>query len=256
VNALGARFELGVCAVLACAGMLSLARAQTAPEAVGPIAAFSRATNETPPPPWNVVTLPKLPRHTRYTVMQLDGERVLRLQADASYANLLHPLAHDTAAAPILRWRWRVERLVAGADLTRKDGDDTPARLCVLFDVPAERLSLGVRMQLRLARALFDPHLPAASICYVWDGQLPAGTWLANAYTERVQMLVLRSAETGQWHTERRDLRVDFARAFPREAAGGYVPRIVAVGVASDADNTGGSALAYFGDIVLEPARP
>lgn len=241
---------------LALAGLHATAFAQAAadPPRGSTVAAFSSATTDEPPAPWRLVTLPRIPRHTRFRVEELEGERVLRMQADASYASLLHPLDHDTAAAPMLHWRWRVERLVAGADLTRKHGDDTPARLCVLFDVPSARLAFGVRMQLRLGRALFDPQLPAASICYVWDGTLAPGTWLPNAFTDRVQMLVLRRGDTGRWHTESRDLRADFARAFPAEAAGGFVPRVVAVAVAADGDNTGGSALAWFGDIRLLPA--
>jgi hypothetical protein len=68
-------------------------------------------------------------------------------------------------------------------------------------------------------------------------------------------MLVLRSeaaGEQGRWFNEHRDLRADFARAFGDEADGG-LPPISAVAFASDADNTGSRALAYFGDILLVP---
>jgi hypothetical protein len=98
---------------------------------------------------------------------------------------------------------------------------------------------------------LFDPKLPAAAICYVWDAKLPVGTWLANAYTDRVRMLVLRQAAAGRWFDEARDLRADFATAFPQESKGG-LPPLAAVAVSADADNTGSSALSYFGDVVLE----
>jgi hypothetical protein len=201
------------------------------------------------PAPWKVVTLPKLPRHTRFELMALDGTTVLRATADASYANLLHPLAGERAQR--LRWRWRVEQPIERADLTRKDGDDVPARVCVLFDLPLERLRWSDRLRVELGRALFDPALPAASICYVWDRQLPAGTWLANAYTDRVMMLVLRNGQYGRWFDETRDLAADFTRAFPREAAGG-LPPLAAVGVSADGDNTGGRSLAYFGDLTLD----
>lgn len=202
------------------------------------------------PAPWQVVRLPKLPRHTRYDLVALDGATVLRTAADASYANLLHPLAGERAQR--LRWRWRVEQPIERADLTRKEGDDVPARACVLFDLSLERLRWRDRVRVELGRSLFDPGLPAASICYVWDRQLPAGTWLANAYTDRVMMLVLRAGQYGRWFDETRDLAADFARAFPHEASGG-LPPLAAVGVSADGDNTGGRSLAYFGDLVLEP---
>jgi hypothetical protein len=150
-----------------------------------------------------------------------------------------------------LRWRWRVERPIDGADLARKDGDDVPARVCALFDLPLQRLSFGDRLRVEAARLLLEPGLPAASICYVWDGRLAPGTWLANAYTDRVMTLVLRRGGYGAWADESRDLAADFARAFPAEAAGG-VPALAAIGVAADGDDTGGSSLAYFGDLRLE----
>jgi hypothetical protein len=215
------------------------------------IAAFSSAApGAAPPPPWRLATLARLPQHTRYDIVTLDGATVLRATADASYANLLHPL--DDEQARRLRWRWRVEQPVEHSDLTRKDGDDVPARVCVLFDVPLERLHFGDRLRVQLGRALFDPQLPAASICYVWDRLLAPGTWLANAYTDRVQMLVLRKGQYGSWFDETRDLARDFARAFPYESRGG-LPPLAAIGVAADADNTGSRSLAYFGDLSLEP---
>jgi hypothetical protein len=216
------------------------------------ITPFSTAAAGAAPPPWRLLTLPKLPRHTRFEVAELDGARALRVDAEASYANLVHPLDAAAGSLPVLSWRWRVERFPANADLRRKQGDDTAARLCVLFDLPDSRLSFGLRMQLKMARALFDPNLPAASICYVWDEKLPPNTWLPNAHTDRVQMLVLEQGNPGRWAEERRDVQADFARAFPSEAAGGFRPRIAAIGVAADGDSTGGSSLSWFGDIRLE----
>jgi hypothetical protein len=233
--------------------VLLLFLAGTAAAAQAPaVAPFSAAPTGAAPPPWSVLTLPKLPRHTRFEIAELDGTRALRVEADRSYANLLHPLDAAAGALPILSWRWRVERFPANADLRRKQGDDTAARVCVLFDLPDNRLSFGLRMQLKMARTLFDPNLPAASICYVWDERLAPNTWLPNAHTDRVQMLVLEQGNAGRWAEERRDVQADFARAFPSEAAGGFRPRIAAIGVAADGDSTGGTALAWFGDIRLD----
>lgn len=217
------------------------------------VALFSTSAEGSVPSPWTIVSLPKLPRHTRYAIVTLDGVRVLKAEADASYANLVHSLHTDLDPAPILRWRWRVDRVPAHSDLTIKDGDDVAARVCALFDLPLDRLGFFDRIKIMLGRRLFNLDLPAATICYVWDRTLAAGTWLPNAYTDRVRMLVLRSAangELGTWFDEQRDLRDDFAQAFPREAKGG-TPALAAVAIAADTDNTGDSALAYFGDVTL-----
>ncbi len=207
-----------------------------------------------PPAPWQVVTLPKIPQHTRYTIAELDGRKVLRTQAQASYANLVHPLRANTSNTPLLAWRWKVDQVPARADLSAKATDDLAAKLCVFFDLPLDRLSPGDRIKIRLGRAIFDPELPTATLCYVWDRLLPPGTVLPNAYTDRVRFIVLRSVaagQLGQWFDERRDLAQDFALAFGREAESG-IPPITGVALASDADNTGDVASAWFGDIRLE----
>jgi len=227
-----------------------LALVAAAPLAVAAPAAFSSAAAGTPPSPWRVVTLPRLERHTHYEIVRHEGESVLRVEAERSYAALLHPLPGE--AAGLLHWRWRVERPIEGSDLQQRSGDDAPARLCVLFDVPLDRLDLADRLRVELGRLIFNPDLPAAAICYVWDRLLDRGTWLANATTSRAQMLVLRRGDYGRWFDESRDLAADFARAFPREARGG-TPPLAAIAISADGDDTGGHSLAYFGDLRLEP---
>jgi hypothetical protein len=214
---------------------------------------FSSASGPELPAPWRIVTLPKIPRHTRYAVAENDGRRAVRADADASYANVVHPLNADIGATPILRFAWRVDRFPENSDLTSRARDDVAAKVCVLFDVPLERLSLVDRTKIQLGRRLFDPQLPAATMCYVWDRTLPAGRWIDNAYTDRVRMLVLRSGASGEpsrWFDERRDLRADFAQAFPREATFG-LPKVAALAFATDADNTKSQATAWFGDMAL-----
>jgi hypothetical protein len=200
------------------------------------------------------VTLPRIPRHTRFTIVQRDGAHVLQVEADRSYGSLMHRLAPadaPAAAAPILRWRWRVESAGSGADLTRKSGDDAPLRLCVLFDLPLDRLSRADALRVRIGRALFDPDLPAASLCYIWDMQLAAGTRLPNAYSARVMQWILEGATTAGWREERRDLRADFAAAFPAESARGPLPQVAAIAIVADGDDSGARSLAFVGDIVL-----
>jgi hypothetical protein len=212
---------------------------------------FSSAVGSEPPPSWRLVTLPKISRHTQYSIVQRDGAKVLRVEADRSYANLVHRVDRDAAETPHLQWRWRVDSLSTQTDITRKDGDDLPARLCVMFDLPLSRLKAGDRFAVTMGRTLFDPDLPAATICYVWDARVPVGTWLPNAYTGRVMMLVLQRGQAERWEEEQRDLRADFARAFPSEAANGPAPRIAAIGISADGDNTGARSLAFVGDIFI-----
>jgi hypothetical protein len=217
------------------------------------IAAFSTAVPGVPPPPWRFATLPRKAA-TRYTIAELDGVHVMKVDADRSYGNLVHPLQLHPSDGATLTWRWRVDQLVADADIRTKAGDDAAAKLCVMFDLPLDKLSFVDRTTLRLARAALGEDLPTQTLCYVWDNKLPAGTRLINAFTRRIRFIVLQSgpAKLSQWVSESRDIVADYHGVFGDEARGS-VPEIIGVALTADADNTAGRGVAYFGDIKLSP---
>ena len=206
-------------------------------------------------PGWRVVGIPggKIAL-TTFSMVELDSTRVLRVEAIKSYANLVHAIAPAVPAPGLqLRWRWRLEQPLPEANLRRKDADDSPIKVCALFDQPLERLGLLERNLLRLARSVSAESLPSATLCYVWDASIASGTILPNAYTSRVRLMVLDSGsqQPGQWRVHSRDLAADFRRAFADNA--GTVPPLTAVLVGADADNTGGHSIAYVADLSLGP---
>jgi len=244
----------GAAALAMALAVLAPAQPADEPHALVP---FTAAAAGAPPAPWHFTTLPhKQP--TRFDVVDLDGARVLRVQADASYGLLAHRVRLPLDAAAALAWRWRVDRFVEGADLHTRAGDDGAAKLCVFFDYPAERLSLMERTRLALARRLSGEAVPSEALCYVWDAHEAPGTVLANAFTDRMRMMVLASGSAPSadgWRAERRPLLADYRRAFGAEA-GALAPDVAAVVVSADADNTQAHGLAYFSDIALTGAAP
>lgn len=216
------------------------------------VGAFSQeSANGSIPAGWRLAKLPGV-EPTRFRLADAGGVTAVRLEADNAAASLFRPLRVDAARTPLLRWRWRVDRALDGNDLRRKDGDDVPARLYVMFDYPLERLPLVERAKIRLARSVAGDMVPAAALCYVWDGQLPAGTALWNAYTDRVRVVVVRGGQDriGDWVTEERDVAADFRAAF-----GEAPPPISGVAIAADTDQTGALARSWFGDIAFLPRQ-
>jgi hypothetical protein len=216
---------------------------------------FSTATSGEPPQPWRVVGLPGGHKPlTRFDIVPVDGQQVLRVQTDRSYANLVHDLNHATPTATAkLHWRWRLDQPLLQADLRQRGTDDSPLKVCLLFDMPLDNLGFIDRQLLIAARSKTTERVPAAILCYVWDHSLPAGTLLNNAFTSRIRMIVMDSGEErlGQWVTHRRDIAADFRSAFGKESA--TVPPLEAVLVGADADNTAGTSIGYVGDITVLP---
>ena len=210
------------------------------------VGAFSDANpGDALPAGWRVAKLPGVAA-TTFSLTRLDGVTVVRMAATNAGASLYRPYRIDPGETPVLRWRWRIGGLIPDADLRAKAGDDVPARLYVMFDYPLEKLPFVERTKIRLARTVAGDLVPAAALCYVWDGKLPEDTSLWNAYTDRVRVVVAESgpAGVGQWVNEQRDVAEDFRAAFGEEP-----PPISGIAIAADTDQTGGAAQGWFGDI-------
>ena len=217
------------------------------------ITAFSSAAPGDPPAAWKFATLPNKVA-TKYSIVELGGAKVLKVESDESYGNLVHAIRVPITEHGAVAWRWRVDKLPEEADLRARSGEDSAAKLCVFFDFDGSKLSLGERTKLALARSSTGENVPTQSLCYVWDNKLPIDTALASPFTKRIRYIVLQSGpgKLGQWATQRRNLVADYQRMFGDESEG-KVPEVTGVSVSADADNTHGHGLSYFGDITLSP---
>jgi hypothetical protein len=182
-------------------------------------------------PQWRVR---KLDGSTRYHAVPSAHGSYLLARAENAASGLYCETEDLDPRGVSLCWGWRADRFPAEENLRERGGDDRAAAVTVVF-----RESL---LPWR-ARAIF----------YVWSAHLPPGTVLANPYASGVKMIVLRRGEPGEWHHEHRDLARDYRRVFGEEPE-----RIRALGVLTDADNTGGAAAASYGPLrlVVAPGGP
>lgn len=189
-------------------------------------------------------------RPTEFALVLDDGLTVLRARARASASGLARSLRVDLAVHPMLSWRWKTTKLVARGGLGSREEDDFAVRLYVTFDLDAAALSLGDRMRMSVARALWGTRLPTAALCYVWDPRAAPGTIAPNAFTDRVRMVVADSgpSQLGRWVVHERDVAADFVKAFGMPA-----PPVTSVIASTDTDNTGDTAESWFGDAVFLP---
>ena len=212
-----------------------------------PIEPLSAADPGGLPAGWQVEGIRGRPK-TAYQAVA-DGDRVV-IQADAekSTAALVHDTRFSPTEWPELRWEWKIRGHLAGTDITRKRGDDFPARVYISFDYDKRKLPLAKRLQFGFAKLIYGADVPGASICYVWDRNLRIDTILPSAYTDRVRMIVVRSGDAGigSWVSETRNIAADYRAAFGEEP-----PDVVAISIATDTDDSGDSTRSWFGDIEL-----
>ena len=218
--------------------------------AVGP---FSHQAAGALPPGWRPLTFQNISRHTQYTVTRDDDRTVVRARAEAAASGLIRDIRIDPHEYPVIAWHWKVANLVEHADVTRKDGDDYPARLYVIFRSDKDELGLWEKTKVFFYRLAHDEDPPTGAINYIWDTRAPKGTAVPNAYTGRVHMIVVESgpANLNRWMTVERNVFADYRAAFGRDPL-----LITGVAIMTDTDNTGESATAWYGDIVFKRGDP
>lgn len=243
--------RLGARAALA-ALVLGGTAAGEAPDRLA-IGRFSARTVEQGlPEDWQPLTFRRIERLTRYELVLDGGTPVVRATSEASASGLVRKLSADPIEHGILEWRWKIARPLESGDVTSKSGDDYAARIYVAFEGDPARLSLWERALYLALELWYGEAPPLAALSYVWDARAPVGTIVPNPYTSRVRMIVVESggANAGRWIEERRDLAADFRAAFADDP-----PRISGVAIMTDTDDTGESAIAWYGDLTLRRER-
>ncbi|MFO7766841.1 MAG: DUF3047 domain-containing protein [Pelovirga sp.] len=164
-------------------------------------------------------------------VVEEGGGSVLQATSYGAASGLVKKIDVDPAEYPIVTWRWKVEGVLERGDARTKEGDDYAARVYVIFPHWIKPLT--------------------RSINYIWANRLPRGEAVPNAYYSRAMLLALQSGDehAGQWITEERNIVEDYRNLFDADP-----PRIGAIAIMTDTDNTGESVRAWYDDLILLPA--
>lgn len=169
---------------------------------------------------------------TDYRLVKEDGQTVVKAVSHGSASGMIRKISFQPLKHRYLRWSWKIAGTIKGGDEKTKAGDDYAARLYVLF--PGK----------------FFWQLKAVN--YIWANKLAKGESTPNAFTSNAGMIAVESgnSDAGQWLSEERDLLADYRALFgadPSEAD--------AIAIMTDTDNTGGTAEAWYGDIILSTER-
>lgn len=242
----------GTARIFGALAILSLSGCAAGPPAPPPAAPVSvtsfsaGAAGKDLPGDWRPWVLSRLKRPTRYKLVDHSGRVVVQAHAEASASGLAHPLAVDPREYPLLVWRWKVDALVDGADVTRRDSEDAPVRILVSFAGDIDSLPLEERIFFDHFRLLTGRQLPYATLVYIWENRLARESIIHNPHTSRIRMIVVESGREhlGAWREIARNVREDYRRAFGEEPG-----MITGVGIMTDTDNTGATIQAYYGDI-------
>ena len=201
------------------------------------------------PPGWEQLVFKNIKQHTKYKLVNDSGTLVVKAESKSSSSCLIKNIRINPEKYPIVSWRWKVTNLYEKGDVSKKEGDDYPARIYTTFEYDPGKLSLFERLKFNVVKLLYGRYPPAAAINYIWESKASEGTMLPNSYTDRVIMIVAESGETklNTWVKEEHNILEDYKKAF-----GEAPPFISGVAIMTDSDNTKESSITYYGDIIFK----
>ncbi len=182
-----------------------------------------------------------------------EGKRtVLRVKSTGSASAILKRLEVDLKEFPVLVWRWKINRVVGMAVESRKDRNDSAARIRVIFGKAAAKplkrppeiekffKSFGFQTEGKEPRGY--------KIDYIWGNNVPKGEVIDYPGSKKHKMVVVESGNkrANQWVWEKRNLIEDFRQFF-----GGSPPGLAGIVVLTDTNQTNEGVTAHYSSIVL-----
>lgn len=197
---------------------------------------------------WQAMRLPgKL--LTAYRVAPQGPRNALLAEAASSASMLKQALHIPSSQLGALQFDWQVDQLIADADMRRRDTEDSPVRLILVFEGDRQRFSPQNQLLSELTLSLTGEPLPYATLMYVWCNDCPIESVIVNPRTDRIRKMVVESGagKVGQWLRYRRDIRADFEKAFGEPPGD-----LLGMAIMTDTDNTRSTTRAWYGPIRLE----
>lgn len=197
---------------------------------------------------WKEVFFPKIPVRTKYTAATDGKDTFLRAQSHDSASVIYYKDPFNPYEYPHVKWRWKVDNVLKGADLKTKETDDSPMRVYVAFEYNPKKSTVLERALYNSVKLLYGEYPPHSSLNYTWASLPTAPDIITSSYTERSKMIILEKGnrKVGMWVEENVNIVADYRRAF-----GTNPPEKATIGIMSDSDNTKGSSVSYITGIVL-----
>jgi hypothetical protein len=187
---------------------------------------------------WQPLLFPNISSHSSYAAASEGELSILHAESKAAASGLRHVKTFDPHTHPMVSWRWKINGVLAKGNAAKKEGDDYPIRIYIMFKYDPTKASFGKRALFRIAKARQGEYPPGSTLNYIWANRPHSRRIIPNAYTEYAQMIVLQAGakKAGQWITETINILDDYKAAYGKTA-----PREASLAIMVDTDNTGES---------------
>lgn len=188
---------------------------------------------------WEPLYFEKIDNHSTYEVK----DSTLIAKSKNSASGIKFKKKYNIYKYPVLNFKWKINNVYKNGDATRKDGDDYPIRIYVMFEYNPEKASFFDQIKYDFAKSIYGEYPPHSSINYIWSNKKQKEKIITSAYTSRAKMIIVDSStkNLNAWREHKVNVLEDYKKAF-----GENPPTNVTLAIMSDSDNTGESSLSFI----------
>lgn len=192
---------------------------------------------------WRGLDFILIKRPSKYSIAIEATERYLKSESDASASGLIFTKKYNVYEYPKARWRWKVSGVYSKGDVTKKAGDDYPARIIFMFKYDPEGSSLGKRIRYEIAKGIYGFYPPQTTLIYVWANRKSETGIFTSTYAPEEKIVVLEQGadKAGKWLEEEVNVVEDYRKAF-----GSDPPSEAGIAIMNDSDDTGEKAVSFI----------
>ncbi len=164
-------------------------------------------------------------------IVEIEGRKTLYVNANDNGAILFKPVRLNPKAYPFLSWNWKISNILPESREKEEGGDDYPAAVCVVYG----KTFLSIPYSYRI-------------LIYVYGNNLPVGERFENPCEAKAKMIVVQSGAqgAGKWLSYKVNHYQDYMQEFGAEP-----PKIIYVGIQTNADRNHGKVEAWYSNILL-----
>ncbi len=210
---------------------------------------FSADINSgTMPEGWKPLVFKDIDTPSQYRHLVVDGLGIIEARSENGASGLTRELNIDPNQFSVITWQWKVSGVLQKGDVSKKSGDDYPARIYITFAYDPDKVGFWEKVKFNAIKLIYGEYPPINAINYIWANKAKVGLMVPNPYTDRVKMFVVESGpgRAGQWIDEKRNIVDDYRLAFNEDP-----PEISGIAIMTDTDNTGETVTAWYGDIIM-----
>ena len=207
--------------------------------------------SSTVPKGWEVITYFRTAKN-KLSLSKEGKKTVLMVRSIGSASGVLRRIDIDLKKFPVLVWRWKINRVVGMAIESRKDRNDSAARVRVIFGKAAPKplkgppeivkffKSFGIQTEGKEPRGF--------KIDYIWGNNVLKGEVIDYPSSKNHKMVVVESGNkrAGRWVWEKRNLVEDFQGFFRKSPLA-----LVGIMVLTDTDQTNEGVVAHYSSIIM-----